>query len=163
MSLAVADSSPDRTVREIVTVIVAGQLFGLPIERVRQVFRMGHVTPVPLAPPSVAGLINLRGRVATAIDLRSRLGLKPVDARGMAAGLECQGDAYALVVDEIGDVLRPRDDELEAGDAHLPAAWRGFIEGVYRLPDSIMVLLDVDAVLDLSRQACRPFPTQAAA
>ena len=140
--------------REYVSVSVAGQLFGLPIERVRQVFRLGEMTPVPLAPKAVMGLVNLRGRVAIAIDLCARLGLPASERSGlMAAGLEVGGDAFGLVVDEVGDVLAVGSDTFEDGSTNVPATWQGFTQGVHRLADRLMVVLDVDAVLDLGQAA----------
>lgn len=139
---------------EYVSVSVARQLFGLPIDRVRQVFRLQEMTAVPLAPPAVAGLVNLRGRVATAIDLRIRLGVAaPSTAGMMAVGIDVDGDSYGLLVEEIGDVLRLGRETREDSLAHLPAAWAGLARCVHRLADSLIVILDVDTVLDLGTAA----------
>ena len=90
-----------------VTVRTAGQLFGLGIAQVRDVFVPKGLSTVPLAPPEVAGLLNLRGRIVTAIDLRLRLGLprREADASRIAIGIEERGELYGLLVDEVGDVL----------------------------------------------------------
>lgn len=93
---------------DYVTVMVAEQMFGLPIERVHDVFIPSAMTTVPLAPREIMGLLNLRGKVVTAISLRRRLGL-PDDVRGgdaMAIGIEHGGESYGLLVDGVGEVLR---------------------------------------------------------
>ena len=95
-------------VTEYVTVTIGGQLFGLPISRVQDVFMPDRLTRVPLAPPEIAGVLNLRGRIVTAIDMRARLGLaaradgKPV----MAVGIELKGESYGLLVDAVGEVMK---------------------------------------------------------
>src|SRR5437588_5784145 len=103
-----ANEKYDDGVTEYVTVMLDGQLFGLPILRVQDVFMPDRMTRVPLAPPEVAGVLNLRGRIVTAIDMRRRLGLPALDdgrAR-MAIGVECKGESYGLLIDVIGEVLK---------------------------------------------------------
>ncbi|MGO4707491.1 chemotaxis protein CheW, partial [Microvirga sp. 2MCAF38] len=101
--------------REFPTVIVAGQMLALPIERVHDVFVVSDITSVPLASPEIAGLLNLRGRVVTAVALRRRLGLADLDTGGrrMAVGLEHRGEAFGLLVDEVGEVLKLDPDALQ--------------------------------------------------
>jgi purine-binding chemotaxis protein CheW len=98
-----------------VTATIAGQLFGIPIGRAHDVFNAGAVTPVPLAPPDVLGLMNLRGRVVTALDIRQRLGLPPAESKAgaMAIGIEADGDAFGLVVDRIGEIVLDVDAVLD--------------------------------------------------
>src|SRR3954471_10158040 len=93
---------------EYVTAMVGGQLFGLPIGRVQDVFLPDRLARVPLAPPEIAGLINLRGRIVTAIDLRRRLGLPPLTdgTQSMAVGIEWKGESYGLLIDAIDEVLK---------------------------------------------------------
>jgi purine-binding chemotaxis protein CheW len=103
-----SDDKFEEATEGFVTVVTGGQLFGLPLERVRDVFVPRGLSTVPLAPPEVAGLLNLRGRIVTAIDLRRRLGL-PARAEGaipVAVGIEERGELYGLIVDRVGDVLR---------------------------------------------------------
>src|SRR5262252_8541360 len=102
------DGKFDESVTEYVTVMLDGQLFGLPISRVQDVFVPDRLTRVPLAPPEVAGILNLRGRVVTAIEMRARLDLgtrapgRPV----MAIGIELKGESYGLLVDAVGEVMQ---------------------------------------------------------
>ena len=146
-----ADPTDHVPQREYVTVVAGDQMFGLPIEQVQDVFMLGPITRVPLAPPEVAGLINLRGRVVTAIDLALRLGLEPPDGSGprLAVGVEEGDDAYSLLVDEVGEVVRLADDSREPNPVHLDLRWAALSVGVHRLAERILVILDLTAVLDL--------------
>lgn len=136
-----------------VTVVTGGQLFGLRLGRVRDVFVPRGLSQVPLAPPEVAGLLNLRGRIVTAIDLRRRLGLSPRADGGtpVAVGIEERGELYALIVDRVGDVLRLKRSSYEANPVNLDRRWAKLCAGVHRLDTGLMVVLDVDKVLDLSQ------------
>ncbi|MEZ5826851.1 MAG: chemotaxis protein CheW [Hyphomicrobiales bacterium] len=136
-----------------VTVVIAGQLFGLPLDRVRDVFVPQNLSRVPLAPPEVAGLLNLRGRVVTALDLRRRLGL-PAREEGdptVAVGIEERGELYGLIADKVGDVLWLKASSYEANPSNLASRWMTVCSGVYRLDDTLMVVLDVDKVLNFDQ------------
>src|SRR5258708_32962783 len=93
---------------EYVTATIGDQLFGLPISRVQDVFAPDRLTHVPLAAPEIAGLLNLRGRIVTAIDMRRRLGLPPLQAGRprMAVGIEYKGESYGLLIDAIGEGMK---------------------------------------------------------
>lgn len=134
---------------EFISVTVAGQLLGLPIGRVHDVFVVSEMTKVPLAQAEIAGLLNLRGRVVTAVSLRSRLGLQEDHRTGrrMAVGLECQGEAYGLLVDEVGDVLKLSPAEMQPNPVHMDRRWVSLSQGVHQLQGVLMIVLDVDAVL----------------
>src|SRR4051795_6486359 len=96
------------TVAEYVTALIGGQLFGLPISRVQDVFMPERLTRVPLSSGDVAGVLNLRGRIVTAIDMRARLRL-PQNDEGkppMAVGVDLRGESYGLLIDSIGEVLK---------------------------------------------------------
>src|SRR5437899_951153 len=103
-----ANEKYDDGVTEYVTVMLDGQLFGLPIARVQDVFMPDRLTRVPLAPPEIAGVLNLRGRIVTAVDLRLRLGMAPrSDGRPpMAVGTELKGESYGLLVVDASSVIR---------------------------------------------------------
>lgn len=136
-----------------VTVRIAGQLFGMPIERVHDMFVVPELTHVPLSAPEVAGLLNLRGRVVTAIDLRQRLGLPPsgVAGRRMAVGIDQNGDSYGLIVDGVGEVMHLDTAAQDDLPVHLEPRWAGVAAGIYRLPSEILVVLDVAAILGGAR------------
>jgi purine-binding chemotaxis protein CheW len=143
----------DQATQGYVTVETAGQLFGLRIERVRDVFVPRGLSKVPLAPPEVAGLLNLRGRIVTAIDLRRRLGLPPrkEDATPIAIGMEERGELYGLLVDRAGDVLHLERSTYDANPVNLDGRWTRVCAGVHRLEHGLLIVLDVEKVLDFNR------------
>src|ERR1041384_1298540 len=105
--MSAPSSTASASITEFVTVTIGDHLFGLPIGRVQDVFVPDRLTRVPLAPPEVAGILNLRGRVVTAIDMRSRLdfGEREVGKPVMAIGIEFKGESYGLLVDAVGEVM----------------------------------------------------------
>jgi purine-binding chemotaxis protein CheW len=139
--------------RDFVTMTVAGQLFGIPVLAVQDVLGEQRITRVPLAPPEVAGTLNLRGRIVTAIDMRQRLGLpaRPPEQNGMSVVVDREGELYSLVVDAVGEVLRLEVEQYERNPATLDPVWRDVSTGVYRLDDNLMVVLDVRRLLEIRR------------
>jgi purine-binding chemotaxis protein CheW len=148
------DSAVDN-MTEYVTVTIGDHLFGLPISRVQDVFVPERLTRVPLAPPEVAGILNLRGRVVTAIDMRTRLdlGSRPKDRPAMAIGIEFRNESYGLLVDAVGEVMALRDSACEAKPANLDPRLNKVAAGIYRLEGHLMVVLDVDRLLDIKNGA----------
>jgi purine-binding chemotaxis protein CheW len=142
-------------VTEYVTVMIGGQLFGLPISRVQDVFKPEGLTRVPLAAPEIAGVLNLRGRIVTAIDMRRRLGLPQRTDAGpkMAVGIELHGESYGLMIDGVGEVLKLGDASRESNPVNLDARLASVSDGVHRLDEQLMVILDVDRVLDMANDA----------
>ena len=153
--MANADDKTAELMTEYVTMTIGDHTFGLPIFRVQDVFVPARVTRVPLAPPEVAGILNLRGRVVTAIDMRSRLdlGARPPGMPVMAIGIELKGEFYGLLVDSVGEVLQLRNATCEANPANLDAGLSRVAAGIYRLEGQLMVVLDVDRVLDIQNGA----------
>jgi len=140
---------------EYVTVLLGGQLFGLPISQVQDVFMPQRLTRVPLARPEIAGVLNLRGRIVTAIDMRCRLGLPRRDDTKppMAVGIECKGESYGLLIDTVGEVLKLDDNAREANPVNLDARLAQISAGVHRLDGQLLVILDVERVLDMGLEA----------
>ena len=135
---------------EYVTVSVGGQLFGLPIGRVQDVFMLNQMTCVPLAPDDIAGIINLRGRIVTAIDLRRRLGMPGGERKpSMAVGIECAGESYGLIIDAVGEVLKLGVETAEPVPVNLDDRLKRVSSGVHRLETGLLVVLDIDQLLDL--------------
>jgi purine-binding chemotaxis protein CheW len=139
---------------EFVTVTIGEHLFGLPIARVQDVFVPARLTRVPLAPPEVAGILNLRGRVVTAIDMRRRLdlGARPDGEPLMAVGIDIKGESYGLLVDAVGEVMRLPDSACQAKPANVDGVLKRVTAGIYRLENQLMMILDVDCVLDIVPQ-----------
>jgi purine-binding chemotaxis protein CheW len=140
---------------EYVTVLLGGQLFGLPISRVQDVFMPERLTRVPLARPEIAGVLNLRGRIVTAIDMRCRLGLpkRDDDRPAMAIGIECKGESYGLLIDTVGEVLKLDESNLESNPVNLDGRLAQISAGIHRLEGQLLVILDVDRVLDMGHEA----------
>lgn len=139
---------------EFVTVTVGGQLFGLPIDRVHDVFAADRLTKVPMAPPEIAGILNLRGRIVTAIDMRGVLELPAVASESrMAVGIEHHGESYGLLIDEVGEVLKLAAAQQDSIPVNLDPRWGRIATGVYRLEKGLMIVLDVDRVLDVRASA----------
>ena len=135
-------------VTEYVTVMIGGQLFGLPISRVQDVFMPDRLTRVPLSHPDIAGVLNLRGRIVTAIDMRVRLGIAAEAGKAtMAVGIESKGESYGLLIDSVGEVLKLSPDSREQNPINLDPRWARVSGGVHRLDGQLMVILDVDSVL----------------
>ena len=141
-------------VTEYVTVLIGDQLFGLPISRVQDVFMPERLTRVPLSSPEIAGVLNLRGRIVTAIDMRRRLGLPPRtdDKPSMAIGIELKGESYGLLIDTVGEVMKLGDDTRESNPVNLDSRLARVSGGVHRLDGQLMVILDVDFVLNTAAE-----------
>jgi purine-binding chemotaxis protein CheW len=134
---------------DFVTVIVAGQTFGLPIAAVHDVFIADCVTRVPLAPVEIVGLLNLRGRVVTALCLRRLLRLPPAAsvAGCMVVGIEHGGESFGLIVDGVGEVLTLPLVDIQPNPMNLDPRWAIFSKGIYRLDEGLLVIIDIDAAL----------------
>jgi purine-binding chemotaxis protein CheW len=132
--------------RQLATFSLDGHDFGINVDRVQEVLRHHNRTPVPLASPSVGGLLNLRGQVVTTIDLRTRLGLPPLDgdASSMNVVVRVEGEAISLLVDSIGDVVDVDEKLFEQPPDTLDGRGRDLIHGAYKLDGRLLLALDVD-------------------
>jgi len=140
---------------EYVTVMIGGQLFGLPISRVQDVFMPDRITRVPLAAPEIAGVLNLRGRIVTMIDMRRRLGLpaRTDDRAAMAVGIELRGESYGLLIDGVGEVMKLGEGTFEPNPVNLDVRLARVSGGVHRLDGQLMLILNVDHVLGTAADA----------
>lgn len=137
---------------EYVTVTISDQLFGIPVLMVQDVLGPQRITRVPLAPREVAGVLNLRGRIVTAIDMRRRLQLPDRDEgdQGMSVVVDLNGELYSLIVDGVGEVMGLSDDSYEGNPSTLDPVWRSVANGVYQLEGQLLVVLDVAKLIDLT-------------
>ena len=137
---------------QLSTFHVGKYLFGVDVSLVQEVVRLQLITPVPLAPPEIAGLINLRGDVLTAVDLRARLGLPPAGTTrepiNVVIGVD--DEPVSLLVDEIGGVLDIDGVPFESTPSTVDDRVRGLLLGAYTLPDRLLLALNASAVLQLS-------------
>lgn len=137
--------------QDFVTVILDGQQVGIPVLEVHDVLNAQKITIIPRAPDWVAGVLNLRGRIVTAIDLRRRLGLPPLEAgkSSMSVVVEHNEEPYSLQIDKVGEVLSIEDQLFEKNPITLDSRWREVSIGVYRLKDQLLPILNVDRLLAL--------------
>jgi purine-binding chemotaxis protein CheW len=137
---------------DYVSIIIAGQLFGIPVLQVQDVLGPQRITRIPLAPPEVAGSLNLRGRIVTAIDLRTRLHLPKREdgAKSMSVVVDQAGESYSLLVDNVGEVLSLSAATLERNPATLDGNWRDVSNGIHRLDAGLLIVLDVGRLLDFA-------------
>ncbi|MEH6402529.1 MAG: chemotaxis protein CheW [Sneathiella sp.] len=138
--------------QEYVTVTIAGQMFGIPVLQVHDVLGSIKLTNIPLAPPEVAGALNLRGRIVTCIDVRKRLGLESSEEteKRMSVVVEHHGEPYSLLIDSVGEVLSLKADKLEMNPGTMDARWRDVSSGIYRTENKLLVILQIDRLLDFA-------------
>ncbi len=129
-------------------------MFGVKVEQVQEVFRYQAMTKVPLAPPEVRGLINLRGQIITAIDLRARLGMEllPGDKLPMNVVVRTEDGVVSLLVDEIGDVLEVSEDTYERPPETIPIEVRKLVLGVYKLESRLLLILDSEKAVNVTTE-----------
>ena len=132
--------------QQFCTFLLDGYLFGVPVPQVQEVIRYQPMTPIPLAPGAVEGLINLRGQIVVAIDLRRRLGLanRPAGELPMNVVVRAADSVVSLLADEIGDVIEVDESTFEAAPETLRGAVRFMILGVHKLEGQLLHLLDTD-------------------
>ncbi|MBT3765428.1 MAG: chemotaxis protein CheW [Rhodospirillales bacterium] len=139
-------------VQDYLTVQIDGQMFGIEAMTVQDILSPRGIAKVPLAPVEVAGSINLRGRIVTAVDVRLRLGM-PVakdPEKLMNVVVDVDGELYSLLVDKVGDVLSMSQKTYESNPTNLNENWRDFAQGVHRLDENLMVICDVEKIVKLN-------------
>lgn len=134
--------------QRLTTFVVGDLLLGLPVEVVEEVFQADHLTVVPLAPEGVAGLINLRGRILTAVDARTRLGLAPSGTSGGThVVVTSGGEQSSLLVDRVADVVVVDEDDRDAVPETVDPVIRRLVTGAYQQEASLLLVLDPDLML----------------
>lgn len=135
---------------DFLTINVANQMFGIPVLQVQDVLREQRVTKIPLAAPEVAGALNLRGRVVTAIDIRRCLSMddREENASTMSIVVEYKEELFSLVIDSVGEVIRLDKSNFERNPSTLDPAWKGISSGIYQLEQNLLIILDVSKLLD---------------
>lgn len=141
-----------RTAEQYCTFWVADLFFGVSVDEVQEVLRHQPMTPVPRAHEAVTGLINLRGQIVTAVDLRKRLGLpaRPVDQVPMNVIVRSRGEVVSLLVDDIGDVIDTAGVDAQPAPSNMPRDVQDVVREVRPLPDAILLVLEADRAVDVS-------------
>jgi purine-binding chemotaxis protein CheW len=134
------------------TFFLDGHFFGVPVQQVQEVIRYQEMTRVPLVPQVVSGLINLRGQIVTAIDLRRRLAMSErlADQLPMNVVVRTDDGALSLLVDEIGDVIEVEEKTFEQPPETLKGIAREMIRGVHKLPERLLLLLNTERVVNVA-------------
>lgn len=130
---------------------VDGQLLGVPVQSVQEVLNAQHIAKTPRTRPEIAGLLNLRGQIVTAVDLRKILGLKEQesDKPSMNVVLRYKGESFSLLVDEVGDVIEVSSNSMVGVPRTLDQRWKRVTSGIFRLDGRLFIILEVAAVLGL--------------
>lgn len=136
--------------KDYLTVIIADQRFGIPVLQVQDVLRQQKITRVPLASAEIAGSLNLRGRIVTAIDVRKRLNItgKRPEKPPMSVVVEHKSELYSLIIDEVGDVITLDNALVEKNPGTLDPAWRDISTGIYQLENELLVIMEVSRLLE---------------
>jgi purine-binding chemotaxis protein CheW len=139
------------TTQQFATFTVGKMLFGIPVQEIQEVIKFQALTPVPLSSAVVRGLLNLRGQIITAIDLRRRLAcVNPVsDAETMIVIVDYDEQRVSLLVDSVGDVLEVSSDSFEPLPSTVEGELRSLSKGVYKLADKLLLVLDTQAALEV--------------
>ena len=138
---------------QLSTFYLENELFGIDALHVQEILTYQEITPVPLAPDYVKGLINLRGQIITVIDLRSRLGFEPLDDETTGMNLIVQSDEglMSVFVDQIGNVLDLQADRLKPAPGTIRGVAVHYIQAVCQLEEDLLIVLDIDSVLQLTQ------------
>ena len=142
----------DMNSQQYCTFFVGGLFFGVEVMKVQEVIRYQQLTSVPLSPPEIGGLINLRGQIVTAVRMRKRLGLPDREDDELPMNIVLTGShgPVSLLVDEIGDVLEVQSKDFEAPPETIADEVRGLITGIFKLEDKLMLVLDTESAITVS-------------
>lgn len=151
-SQTIAESHHAKAAGQLATFLVDDLLFGVDVLSVQEVLRFQHMTPVPRSASVIQGLINLRGQIVTALDMRKRLSLPPRKGTDNPMNVVIRGadGAVSLLVDEIGDVLQVDLANYENPPDNLDTETRKIVKSVYKLNDRLLLVLDAEQIVDLS-------------
>jgi purine-binding chemotaxis protein CheW len=139
---------PAEELAKFLTFRVGGELFGIPALAIQDIIGPQRIARIPLAPPFVAGALNLRGRIVTAIDMHNALGMpKGEKTRKLNVVVRSGAELYDLLVDDVGDVIALSMNDLEPNPVSWPETWRAFSAGIFKLDDQLLVVLNFDALL----------------
>ena len=145
----------DGNPKQYVTMRIEGQLIGIDVTTVRDVIKSQNITPIPLAPADIEGAFNLRGRVVTVVNMRTRLDSSGESdkAKMMNVVIEHDSELYSFMVDSVGDVLDLDYSDFETVPGNIDPKWKEFASGIFRLEEEILVVLSKEAILNFKRDS----------
>lgn len=144
------DEYANKVSEDFLTFIVEGQFFGIPVLQVQDVLREQPVTKIPLSSAEVAGSLNLRGRIVTAINVRQCLSMPVRDSSksNMSVVVEHNNELFSLIIDSVGEVLRLAKGDFEKNPGTLDPAWKELSTGIFQLKDNLLIIMDVSKLLE---------------
>lgn len=143
------------TEEQLVVFDLSGEAYGIAIESVREIIRLQEITQVPRTPSFVEGVINLRGKVIPVVELRKRFGIeaKERDEDTRIVNVDIGGQEIGMVVDAVTEVLRISSNQVEPPSAVITTADSGYLRGIAKLDDRLIILLDLDQILNTDEKA----------
>lgn len=152
-AVAMLAERPSSQQISMLTVVANEEIFGLPIQCVQTIFRISSLTPVPLGPPDVEGLVNLRGKIVTAVNIKRRLRMSnsSVEPNSLAIGIENKGEYFCLIVDRVGEVLTLDASSKIPLPPHFDPSRLRLTSDFYRMETMLVPVLDVDALFDFAK------------
>ncbi len=140
--------------KQYCTFFVGDLLFGVEVLEVREIMSEHKIAPVPLAPRTVAGLVNHRGQIVTTIDMRRRLEFpdRPEGRPSMMLIARCNEESIGLLVDKIGDVISVSSDDYEPAPVNAQADGNELVEGAYKLSERLLLPLQLSRIAEIAKQ-----------
>ena len=133
--------------RQFSTFFINDRMYGIDVQQVQEVTSALNMTAVPLAPPFVKGVINLRGQISTAVALKDFFGIsKEIPDTSMHVVCSIGGNLISFIVDRVGDVMAMKADNYEVAPDTVPSEVKDFLQGVYKLPKNLMSVLDIEKI-----------------
>lgn len=141
---------------QCVSMRVDDQLFGIPVLHVRDVLSRCNITPIPLSPKEVMGVLNLRGRIVTALDFRYILDLPPAGPgiTPMYVMIEYEGELFCVLVDSVGEVMSLAPSEIASTPTNLDNSWQDVARGIYPMKNDLLILLNIKRFMELVSGRC---------
>lgn len=155
-SLGIETAIANDPMIKCVSMRIQGQLFGVPVKHVRDVLSQCKIESIPLAPKEVAGVLNLRGRIVTALDIRYVLELEPLasNASVMSVMIEVDGELFCIQVDEVGEVMRILKDRVGRTPENLDMGWQDIAQGIVQMENELLIIVDAERLLQIIAGRC---------
>lgn len=143
------NKSAAKDTAQLLTFTLDDQLFGIPVQYIRDIFKSTKITRVPLTPPEVAGVVNLRGHIVTAINLRHKLGLPSIEDKdvNMNVAVDISTELYSFIIDRVSEVLTLPTKDFEDNPATLDENFKDLSLGIYKLNKKLLIVLDVNKLI----------------